>query len=162
MKQVPISVNVARNDLYEKDLIDVLCHLINLYDLDPFLLHIEILERAYKRDTNHIYSVISQLQENHFYIEMDDFGISDSSLSMLAQMPVDLLKLDRQFLVNDIENKRHIKVVEFIIQLAKKLNIEVIGEGIETKQQADFLLSLGCSLGQEYYYYKPQPANNFM
>lgn len=162
LKQVPISINVAQNDLYEKDLVEVFINLVKQFDIDPTLLHLEILERAYKHDIDHVSSIVSKLQENHFYIEMDDFGTGDSSLSTLSKMPIDLLKLDREFLINDIESKKHIKVVEFIIHLARELDIEVLGEGIETKQQEEFLLSLGCHLGQVYYYCKPQPASYFL
>ena len=162
LRTLPISVNVARGDLYEDDLADVLQNLIHTYQLNPEDLHLEILERAYVDDSSNIFHVLSDLRNKGFFIEMDDFGTGASSLAMVAQMPVNLLKLDRQFLVSGLSDKRHVEVIRFIINLAKTLDIGIIAEGVENQVHADFLLSMGCRFAQGFYYCRPQPAEFFL
>ena len=161
-KVLPISVNVARSDLYQEDLQLVLQKLLDKYQLDASALRLEVLERAYVNDTDNILKVLSQLRKQGFWIEMDDFGTGESSLSMLAEMPIDVLKLDRQFLSTSLQNKRQIDVMQFIINIANTLDIRVIAEGVETKEQADLLCSMGCQYAQGYYYAKPEPAEKFL
>lgn len=161
-KILPVSVNVARSDLYQEDLPFVLQELLNKYQLDASSLRLEVLERAYVNDTDNILNVLSNLRKQGFWIEMDDFGTGESSLSMLAEMPIDVLKLDRQFLITSLQNKRQIDVMRFIIDIANTLDIRVIAEGVETKEQADLLCSMGCRYAQGYYYAKPEPAEKFL
>ena len=162
LKSVPISINVSRGDFYEKDLVEVLIHLIQKYDLDTKLLHLEIIERAYVNDSENIFVVLSRLRENGFIVEMDDFGTGESSLAMLAKMPVDYLKLERYFLVLAQDNKRQLEIIRLIINLAKTLEMDVIAEGVETNEQASFLLSMGCQYAQGYLYGRPAPAGEFL
>ena len=156
-KVFPISVNVARGDLYQKDLQQTLQSLLQKYELSAATLHLEVTERAYVHDSQHIFHVLSELREAGFFIEMDDFGTGESSLAMVAEMPIDLLKLDRYFLVSAAHSKRHAEIIHFIIQLAQSL-----AEGVETKEQADYLLSSGCTFAQGYLYGKPMPAEEFL
>lgn len=93
---------------------------------------------------------------------MDDFGTGESSLSMVAEMPVDLLKLDQSFLVSGMNNKRQLEIIRFIITLAQSLNIEILAEGVETPEQADILTSMGCRYAQGYFYHRPAPAAAFL
>lgn len=162
LKAIPISINVSRGDFYEKDLIDVLIQLVNKYDLNREQLHLEIIERAYVNDSEHIFVVLSELRKNGFIIEMDDFGTGESSLAMLAQMPVDYLKLERYFLVAAEDNKRQLEIIRLIINLAKTLEMNVIAEGVETDEQAAVLLSMGCQCAQGYLYGRPAPAQEFL
>ena len=157
-----ISVNVARSDFYQPDLLDVLMRLMKKYDLQPDQLHLEVLERAYVKDSDRLFEVLTQLRGHGFCIEMDDFGVGESSLAMLANMPVDIIKLDRQFLVTALDNPRHIEVIRCIIQLAHTLKIGIIAEGVETPDQAELLLSLGCYHAQGYLYGRPEPAETFL
>ena len=87
--------------------------------------------------------------------------MGESSLSMAAGMPVDVLKLDRRFLIADLEDKRHIEVIRFIIHLAGMLEMKIIAEGVETQEQAKLLLEMGCPYAQGYYYGRPQPEAEF-
>ena len=162
LERLPISVNVARADLYQKDLDKVLTELISTYGLEPGDLHLEILERTYARDSSNMLSVLKNLRSLGFVIEMDDFGIGESSLSMLAEMPVDVLKLDRQFIVSASENRHYVNIIHFIIQLAKALDIQIIAEGVETQEQAEFLKSMGCHMAQGYFYGRPAPGEEFL
>ena len=159
---LPISVNVARNDLYQPDLPDALDHLLTSYGLPTDLLNLEILERSYVEDPAHMLKILTRLRDQGFLIEMDDFGIGESSLAMLAEMPVDCLKLDRQFLVAGIHDRRHIEVIRMILNLASALDIQTIAEGVETQEQADFLVSMGCPIAQGYFYGRPEPAEKFL
>ena len=158
---VPVSVNVARGDLYEKDFLEVLDRILEKYEIAPQMLHLEIIERAYVKDSEYVFQVLTKLRKRGFLIEMDDFGIGESSLSMVAGMPVDVLKLDRCFLIADLEDKRHIAVIRFIVRLAEMLEMKIIAEGVETQEQAKLLLDMGCPYAQGYYYGRPQPAAEF-
>lgn len=158
---VPVSVNLARGDVYQSDLLPVLERLLDRYDLTPKDLKLEIIERAYTDDTDNMYRVLTQLRERGFLIEMDDFGVGASSLSMAAEMPVDVLKLDRSFLTSDTPDQRHLAVIRFIIDLAKTLHMTILAEGVETQAQADLLQSLGCRYAQGYFYGRPVPAEEF-
>ena len=162
LRMLPISVNVARNDLYQPDLPDALDHLLTSYGLPTDLLNLEILERSYVEDPAHMLKILTRLRDQGFLIEMDDFGIGESSLAMLAEMPVDCLKLDRQFLVAGIHDRRHIEVIRMILNLASALDIQTIAEGVETQEQADFLVSMGCPIAQGYFYGRPEPAEKFL
>lgn len=158
----PISVNVARGDLYQEDFMEGLQELLKKYDLEAKYLHLEILERAYVEDSANMHQIIEDLRSYGFVIEMDDFGTGESSLAMAAELPVDILKLDRQFLISCSKNKRYESIVRLILNLAKELQIETLAEGVETQEQADFLMSLGCRYAQGYFYGKPQPANELL
>lgn len=162
LRSLPISVNVARGDLYQNDLCDVLTNLIKTYGLDASLLRLEILERVYVRDSSNLFEILTNLRNHGFLIEMDDFGTGESSLSMVAKMPIDVLKLDRQFIVSCLQDPRQMEIIRFIVQLAKTLDMKIIAEGVETREQADFLLSLGCLYAQGYFYGKPEPADAFL
>lgn len=162
LQVLPISVNMARNDLYEKTLIEDLKALLERYDLQAQNLRLEILERAYVKNSEHSFKILSELRQLGFLIEMDDFGIEESSLSMLAEMPFDILKLDRHFLVKALSNERYVEVMRFIIQMGHSLQMEIIAEGVENEEHAALLLSLGCRYAQGYYYCRPQPAKFFL
>lgn len=159
---LPVSVNVARCDLYQPDLPEVLDALLAKYGLTPSLLHLEVLERAYTGDSANLLRVLSHLREKGFCIEMDDFGVGESSLSMAAQLPVDVLKLDRSFLLTAESDSRQVAVIRFILELARALELDVIAEGVETPKHARLLLALGCRRAQGYLYSRPRPAEDFL
>ena len=158
LSPITVSVNLARADLYQSDLPEVLENLLRKYDLHPQELHLEIIERDYTGDTRHMSGILDTLKKQGFTIEMDDFGVGESSLAMAAEMPVDILKLDRQFLVANLNSERHVAVIRLILNLAKTLGMKVIAEGVETREQVELLLSLGCRYAQGYVYGKPEPA----
>ncbi len=162
LPDLPISVNVARSDFYQPDLLDVLQGLLRKYSLPPHLLRLEILERAYAKDSAQLSEVLTRLREHGFPIEMDDFGVGESSLAMLTELPVDTIKLDRQFLLSTLKNPRHAAVIRCIIQLAHALDIGVLAEGVETPDQARMLRDLGCFYAQGYLYSRPESAEIFL
>ena len=161
MPLFPVSINLARGDFYQKDLLDVLHGLLDRYELKPQELNLEIIERAYVDDPENINNILTNLRSSGFVIEMDDFGVGASSLSMAVDMPVDVLKIDRSFLTENAKNPRRAAVIRFIVDLAKSLQMDTIAEGVETQEQADLLVSLGCRHAQGYLYGRPVPAEKF-
>ena len=108
-----------------------------------------------------IIDTVKGLRNNGFKIEMDDFGSGYSSLNMLTSLPIDALKLDMKFIRNICENKKDSRLVEIMIQIARLLEVPVIAEGVETKEQMELLKSIGCDIIQGYYFSKPLPPEEF-
>lgn len=151
----PISVNVSRLDLYRTDLCDILIAMVKKYDLEPSLLELELTESAYTENPQQIIEVTKKLQSLGFSILMDDFGSGYSALNMLKDLSVDVLKIDLHFLDSQDESGRSGNILNSVVRMAEWLNIPVIAEGVETKQQADFMRDIGCYRVQGYYYSKP-------
>lgn len=159
---IPVSVNVSRNDLYHEDLPEKLLHMIRDYALSPSDLHLEITESAYVRDSRQQLAVINRLKREGFILEMDDFGSGYSSLNTLSELPINTLKLDLRFLGKSENKTRRQAVTRLVINLAKELGLQVIAEGVETKEQADMLKSMGCLYAQGYFYGRPVPEREFV
>ena len=157
---VPVSVNVSRIDMYEPDFIDTLLKIINDNYLTTNDIYLEITESAYTSDSKQMIEIVNKLRDLGFSIEMDDFGTGYSSLNMINELPIDVLKLDMVFVRNAHKN-HDTKIVEFIIDIAKYLEVPVIAEGVETKEQVESLKNLGCDIIQGYYFSKPIPSNEF-
>jgi c-di-GMP phosphodiesterase len=162
-KLIPISVNVSRIDFVTYNLPEVICNLVDSYKIPHELLHLEITESAYADDQKKIIDDVSNLRKLGFLIEMDDFGSGYSSLNMLAELPIDILKLDMRFLQGktNVVNNKKMMVVNFILSLSKWLHNPTIAEGVETKQELEMLKNLGCTLIQGYYFSKPIPVDDF-
>lgn len=156
---LPVSVNISRIDIIGMDVIGYLNELIKEFELDPSWLELEITESAYSARGDEIIIVIDRLMKNGFTISMDDFGSGYSSLNMLKDISVDILKLDMRFL--DKSDRKSKDILESVVHMAKWLNLKVIAEGVENRQQVDFLLGIGCTYAQGYYYYKPMPLKQF-
>ncbi|MDL2249607.1 EAL domain-containing protein (putative c-di-GMP-specific phosphodiesterase class I)/CheY-like chemotaxis protein [Lachnospiraceae bacterium PFB1-21] len=157
----PISVNVSRTDLYNLDVPAFMTELIKKYDLEPEDLHLEVTESAYSEHPEMIIEITNRLTDLGFVLEMDDFGTGYSSLNMLSDMTFDILKLDMRFAQNHMENKRQNEVLAFILELAKRMDLGVIAEGVETKEQAENLRFMGSDLAQGFYFAKPMPEKDF-
>lgn len=154
---LPVSVNVSRVDLYSTELVDIFTDLVKEYNIDPSLFELEITESAYMDNPQQIIATVKELQKNGFKILMDDFGSGYSSLNMLKDLPVDILKLDLAFLDSQDETGRGGNILNSIVRMAKWLRIPVICEGVENRRQAEFLRTIGCNWAQGYYYSKPVP-----
>ncbi|SEG37318.1 diguanylate cyclase (GGDEF) domain-containing protein [Eubacterium ruminantium] len=155
-----ISVNISPKDFYFIDVIGEIKSLVAEYDLDPAKLRIEITETAMMSDSEQRIKIFNQLRTAGFLVEMDDFGSGYSSLNLLKDLPVDVLKLDMKFLSDDTNLKSGI-IIKNIINLANELNIISLTEGVETREQFDLLVSMNCSLFQGYYFAKPMPVDSF-
>lgn len=156
-----VSVNVSRADIYNMDLAETLLNLVHKYELPPERLHLEITESAYTEDPKQIIEVVKKLRELGFIIEMDDFGSGYSSLNMLGQMPVDILKLDMKFIRSETAKHANQGILRFIMSLARWMELRVVAEGVETKEQLDRLKEIGCDYVQGYYFAKPMPCGDF-
>lgn len=162
LRTLPISVNVARSDFYKPQLCDELCGLRDSYGLERGDVRLEVIERAYARDSEALSKTLLRLRDAGFVLEMDDFGTGESTLAMLSDMPIDVLKLDRSFVARGLEDKRRRVVVANIVRMANELGMTVIAEGVETPEQERYLLELGCTYAQGFLYAKPQPADYFL
>lgn len=152
---LPVSVNVSRAHFYGKELKDKLQELIQKYDLLPDDIELEITETICAEDPDIIYKRIKELRELGFKIAMDDFGSGYSSLNMLKEVPLDIIKMDLKFLDGgeDVEKGRYI--LHTLINLAQNMQLKVVVEGVETKEQVEFLRDIGSYYVQGYYYSKP-------
>ena len=158
---IPISVNVSRADLYHSDFMDRILELMDKYDIEPSLLHMEITETVYTENQNQILDMVNQMEKLGFKVEMDDFGSGYSSLNMLTEIPVDVLKLDMRFLEGYSAGKAKGNILEFSVGLAKSLGLESVAEGVETREMVDELKRLNCEMGQGYYFSRPIPIHEF-
>ncbi len=158
---IALSINASRLDVRNLDLARVLPEMVHRYQLPPSLIRLEITESAYSQDPEQFIHTVSALQRTGFTIEMDDFGSGYSSLNVLKDVPVDVLKLDMLFLSAGDEFGRSASIIRSVVNMSKWLNLTVIAEGVETAQQSDFLKSVGCTQAQGYRYSKPICATDF-
>ncbi|MEA4854047.1 MAG: EAL domain-containing protein [Christensenella sp.] len=161
LHSLTVAVNISRYDIYDPKLCETLEALVRKYALPPSALKLEITESAYMEDAERLIEVVNQLQSLGFLVEMDDFGAGYSSLNILKDVPVNLLKLDLRFLSQGKNDARGGSILSSVIRMAHWLKLPVIAEGVETKMQADYLRSLNCSYMQGYYFGKPMPAEEF-
>ena len=158
---VPVSVNVSRVDLYRKNLVTVLSGLVEKYDIPYHLLHLEITESAYANNPYQIMTSVEELRALGFIIEMDDFGSGYSSLNMLGEMKLDIVKLDMAFVRNETAKSINSSILSNIVTMAHKLHLSVTAEGVETVNQLQRLKAIGCDTAQGYFFSKPVPVEEF-
>lgn len=159
---VPVSVNVSRIDLYEPNLTSFLESTISTYGLTPDDLYLEITESAYTNDSTHIINKITELRSMGFRIEMDDFGVGYSSLSMVSTLPIDAIKLDMLFIRNAFKDGKDTRLLEIVIDIAGYLGVPVIAEGVETADQFHALKAIGCDIVQGFYFSRPLTADDIV
>lgn len=158
---VPISVNVSRVNLFQPNLCERIISMVDSYGLNHELIKFEITESAYIDDSSQMLEVIETLQKHGFKVLMDDFGSGYSSLNMLKDAAVDILKIDMRFLESFGEDSRGSSVLDGIVRMAKVLNMRVVAEGVETAEQLNFLKNTGCDWIQGYYFSKPLPLEDY-
>lgn len=158
LKPCPISVNVSRVHLREDESREILSEIVNEAGIPRELLELEITETA---DDLQISRQTAMLKDAGFKLLMDDFGSGYSSLNVLLESPFDVIKLDKRFIENMATSGKGQNILENVLQMASKLDITVLAEGVETKEQVELLQSIGCDQVQGYYYAKPMPENEF-
>ena len=158
---IPVSVNVSRIDMFDPQLDEVLKQITTHNGLANDELLLEITESAYTRDSKQIIKLVNSLRETDFRIEMDDFGSGYSSLNMISELPIDVLKLDMLFIKNAFGQGKDTGMIRIMLEIADYLGVPVIAEGVETKEQLDTLKEMGCDVIQGYYFSKPVPAREF-
>lgn len=156
-----LSVNISPKDFYFLDIYGVIMELVRSYRIDPAKLHLEITESAVIDNAQDNIEVLRKLREAGFIVEMDDFGSGYSSLNMLKEIPLDVLKIDMVFLQETANYDKSSIILQSIIDMANKLNLSQITEGVETREQLDMLKEMGCKLFQGYYFSKPIPIDEF-
>ena len=159
LKPVPVSVNISRASLYYDDIAERYEGIVKYYQLNPELIQLEITESALMENQD-VEQLILQFQEKGFKMDMDDFGHGYSSMALLSKTKFDVLKLDKS-LIDGIGDKNGEILLESLISLAHKMGLSIVAEGVETKEQADFIWGHACNAIQGYYYYKPMKQEEY-
>ena len=159
---VPISINVSRIDIYAMGVPKYIFSLLEKYQIPEHLIKIEITESAYTENNNRISHAVNTFRNRGLVVMMDDFGCGYSSLNMLKNIPVDVLKLDMRFLqFKEEERQKSANILESIVNMAGLLHLPIVVEGVENESQEKFVQKLGCRYIQGFYYYKPLPIKKF-
>ncbi len=158
---VPISVNISRANFAREDLAEHICSIVDRYQVPHNVIELELTESAFFDDKKALVTTVNKLREKGFPVSMDDFGAGYSSLNSLKELTIDTLKIDAGFFRDVQEVERGMLIVSEVIDLAKKLNMQIVAEGIESREQVDFLMEQECDLIQGYYYAKPMPIVEF-
>ena len=156
-----ISVNVSPKDFYFMDVVKELSSLVEEFRVDPARLRVEITETVVMTDEAKRISILKELRAAGFIVEMDDFGSGYSSLNMLKDMPVDVVKIDMAFLRKTEDDARALIILNSIMQMTSNLSLASITEGVETGEQYRRLKNMGCGMFQGYYFAKPMPVEAF-
>ena len=160
IKTVPISINGSKLTMESDNLVTLMRDAINKYELSPSQLHIEITETMMEENTARMVTRLNDIRALGFKVELDDFGSGYTSLNVLSEFPLDIVKLDMSFM-RQFGDKKRSMVLETCIDLAKKLGFETVSEGVELKEQQELLKQLGVDMIQGYYYSKPLPEKEF-
>ena len=167
---LPVSVNISRYDILHDDVCAIILGLLKKYRLPAALLRVEITESAFAKDSERIVSVVKEFIGHGFTVEIDDFGSGYSSLNTLKDVPAQVLKMDMRFLETTVcsidgsceeSASRGGNILESVVRMAKWLGMSVIAEGVETREQADYLASIGCSYVQGYLYARPMSMEDY-
>lgn len=161
LKSIPISVNVSRVHIYDKNFISNLCALIEKYDIPVEMLELEFTESALLDDVKELYRLMNQLKEKKFALLMDDFASGYSSLNTLKSAPFDIVKIDKEFISAICESDRDRILVASTISMINNQNMQIVVEGVEKHGQVEILKAAGCSIAQGYFYSKPVDIDVF-
>lgn len=156
-----ISINISPKDFYYMDVVSTLKELVEEHGIDPVKLRVEITETVMMSDTVDILKIVDELRSCGFIVEMDDFGSGFSSLNLLKDMNIDVIKIDMQFLKDSERNMKSGIIIKNIINMSEELGIDTLTEGVETAKQFEILYAMGCKLYQGYYFSKPVPLEDF-
>lgn len=152
---LPIAINESRKVLYNKNHINELERIIKKYEVSPNLIELELTETAVVKDIESAKEAERKVHSLGFVVSMDDFGVGYSSFYMLKNINIDILKIDKSFSDEVMEDERGRIILESIIDMAKKLKIKTVAEGIETREQIEYLKQIGCDMVQGYFFEKP-------
>lgn len=160
-KDLFLSINVSPKDFYFMDVAEEICNLVKKYNVSENKLRVEITETVMETDVKIRLQELNILRQKGFIIEMDDFGSGYSSLNLLKDMPIDVLKIDMVFLKKSENEKKAEKILHNIVNMSEDLDIVSLIEGVETESQYDILSEMGCKMFQGYYFVKPMPLQDF-
>lgn len=165
LNPAPVSINISKVDLLEKDLPEYIEGIVRKYQIPHNLFQLEITESAYVDGSVDVTSILKSFKNKGFTILMDDFGSGYSSLNTLRQFPIDILKIDLKFLTGFDDSQEAQKgklIIESIVAMAKQLNLGIVVEGTETPEQVEYCKNIGCEVAQGYYFSKPIPADDYI
>lgn len=161
-RRIVISVNVSPRQLVAPGFVDAVENVIREVGVDPSLIELEITESLFVGNLDQTIKDLKALREIGLRISVDDFGTGYSSLSYLKRLPIDQLKIDRSFIIDIPGDEEDCVITELIATMAQRLSLEVVAEGVETKEQFEFLKNINCDLIQGYLFSRPLPADQFM
>ncbi|WP_320130596.1 EAL domain-containing protein [uncultured Sphaerochaeta sp.] len=161
IRPLPISVNLSQLDFYDQALSDKILFIVEKYGVPHFLICFEITESTYMDNQKQLLATLQSLKNLGFSILLDDFGSGYSSLDILSKAPIDILKIDKDFIQMIGCSKKGERALQTIVNLSIDLKIDVIAEGVETKEQSNFLAAIGCTHIQGYFYAKPMPIKAY-
>lgn len=156
---VPVSVNLSRKDFLHPDIVSRIEELALRYQMPRELINIEITESAFSKHADQLQYYIGLFHELGYQVWMDDFGTAYSSLGALKDLSFDEMKIDMSFLSRTSEKAR--KIIKAVVRMAKEIGIQTLAEGVETKEQYEFLRDIGCEKIQGYYFGRPMPSGQF-
>lgn len=156
-----VSVNFSRVHLNNLNLANELVAITKKLGVDPKHIEVELTESAIFDNEERMIRVMNDLKKEGFVLSIDDFGSGYSSLSTLKNLPADVIKFDRGFLLESTDSQRGKDIIKYLVHMSRSLNLTTVAEGVETQQQVDFLKEVGCDIAQGFYYAKPMPANEF-
>ena len=160
-REMFISVNISPKDFYFMDVGQEVRNIVKEFGIDQKLLRLEVTESVMMSEQDSIMTVLDDFRNDGFLVEMDDFGSGYSSLNMLKDMPVDLIKIDMAFLRKSKHSDRAAIILKNIVRLSDELGLISLTEGVETEEQYKMLADMGCKLFQGYHFAKPMPINEF-
>lgn len=161
MKVLPVSVNISRTNMYNSRLVDNILEYVNYYNIPKEYIQFELLESGFELTDYNMSNLMQRLKDKGFKILMDDFGSGYSSLNVLKTLPVDILKIDIEFLPADMEDTKGVFILAAVVKMAKGLGMEIIAEGVETEKQLEVLEKIECPLVQGFYFYRPMPQKDY-
>ena len=160
-KNLFISINISPKDFYFMDVGAEIRNVVREYGVNPKNLRIEITESVMMNDQESRFEILNDFRREGFIVEMDDFGSGYSSLNMLKDMPVDLIKIDMAFLRKSDHSEKAEIILHNIVKMSYELGLISLTEGVETEEQYKLLAGMGCSLFQGYFFAKPMPVDEF-
>lgn len=159
---VPVSVNISRAHFTRDDLAEHISGIVDKFQVPHNMIELELTESAFFDDKYVLLNTVKKLRDAGFIVSMDDFGAGYSSLNSLKELNIDVLKIDADFFRGVDSVERGKLIVSEVIDLAKKLNMKIVAEGIESREQVDFLVEQECDLIQGYFFAKPMPIDEFV
>lgn len=161
IKPFPISVNFSRLNFRQPDFVKKILSITNKYRVDRSLLHLEVTENIFESSLTEMQHTLQECQKYGFKIELDDFGSGYSSLNILGDLPLDIIKLDKSFM-NEISDRKRSSILHGCINLANSLELNTVVEGVESKEQLDVLRKYGADMIQGYYFSEPIKEEDFV
>lgn len=158
---ITISCNLSRVQLYNPDVAKIYKQIVSNYQIAPSAIEIELTESLMMDNKDRLLRAMNEIKKAGFSISIDDFGSGFSSLSLLKDIPANVIKLDKEFLNSDLENKKEHIIINSVIDMAKSLDMTTVAEGVEDKEQSDLLKEMGCDIVQGFFYAKPMPEADF-